>query len=258
MEKEIPNIARAVELIVESFRQGGRLFYVGAGTSGRLGVLDASECPPTFGVEPALVQGIIAGGDRSLRYPSEDAEDNRDRGAQDLRERGVSAGDAVVAISASGRTPYCIGALDEALKAGARRIALVCNEDSALSKRAEVTICPLVGPEVLSGSTRMKAGTAHKMVLNMLSTVSMIKLGKVYTNLMVDLSVSNIKLRDRARRIVAQAAGCSAEEATAALENAGYNVKTAIVMVLARCGRSEAEARLASAKGFVRDAINIG
>ncbi|HHW10253.1 MAG TPA: N-acetylmuramic acid 6-phosphate etherase [Firmicutes bacterium] len=253
--REIPQIARAVEMIVPRLRRGGRLFYVGAGTSGRLGVLDASECPPTFGVDWQLVQGLIAGGEEALRYSIEGAEDDEAAGASDLEERQCGAEDVVMAISASGRTPYCLGALRYAATVGAGRIALVCNQSTPMHQLAEVTIAPLVGPEVLSGSTRMKAGTAQKLVLNMISTTTMIKLGKVYSNLMVDMVPSNSKLTDRAARIVMAATGCDRKAVEAALAGAGGETKTAIVMLLAGCTPEEARRRLAASGGFVRAAV---
>lgn len=257
VSKELPKIAQVVDAIIAAFEQGKRLIYVGAGTSGRLGVLDASECPPTFGVSPQQVDGIIAGGDVALRCSSEDSEDDTEQGAKDLRERGVGAGDVVVGIAASGRTPYVIGALEEAARLGARHMALVCNPDSPMARVAEVTICPVVGPEVLMGSTRMKAGTAQKMVLNMLSTVSMIKSGKAYGNLMVDLSPSNGKLVDRAIRIIELATGCDSETAARALSEATNQAKVAIVMIEANCPVDTARKLLDQANGFVRQAIRL-
>jgi len=255
--KELPNIAKVVKAIVAAFAQGGRLIYVGAGTSGRLGVLDASECPPTFGVPPEQVDAIIAGGDTALRHSSEEAEDDAEQGARDLRARGVTAKDVVVGIAASGRTPYVIGALKEAARIGARPMALVCNPNSPMEAVAEVTICPVVGPEVLMGSTRMKAGTAQKMVLNMLSTVSMIKSGKVYGNLMVDLAPTNEKLVARAQRIIQLATGCDAPTAEEVLEASGRRVKVAIVMIETGRSKEEAEALLQRARGFVREALRL-
>lgn len=255
--KELPNIAKVVKAIVAAFAQGGRLIYVGAGTSGRLGVLDASECPPTFGVPPEQVDAIIAGGDTALRHSSEEAEDDAEQGARDLRARGVTAKDVVVGIAASGRTPYVIGALKEAARIGARPMALVCNPNSPMEAVAEVTICPVVGPEVLMGSTRMKAGTAQKMVLNMLSTVSMIKSGKVYGNLMVDLAPTNEKLVARAQRIIQLATGCDAATAEEVLEASGRRVKVAIVMIETGRSKEEAEALLQRARGFVREALRL-
>lgn len=255
VRREIPKIEQAVEMIVEAFSQGGRLFYVGAGTSGRLGVLDASECPPTFGVPPEQVQGIIAGGDGALRRSSEETEDSRQDGEKDVAQAGVGPRDVVVGIAASGRTPYVLGALAEARRRGARTVGLVCNPDSELDDHADVVIAPVVGPEVLMGSTRMKAGTAQKLVLNMLSTTAMIRSGKVYSNLMVDLQATNEKLRVRALRIIHMATGCSPGEAERAFQEAGGRVKPAIVMILAGCSAAEANALLEEAGGFVRLAL---
>ena len=253
--QELPHTAEAIELIFGRFKTGGRLIYVGAGTSGRLGVLDAAECPPTFGVPDTMVQGVIAGGPRALVSSAEAVEDQEEAGSTDLAARGCCETDAVVAISASGRTPYCIGALRYAAQVGAARIALVCNTDSPMSKEAEVTIAPIVGPEVIMGSTRLKAGTAQKMVLNMLSTVSMIKMGKVYGNLMVDLNPTNNKLIDRARRIVMLATGADNSQATRALTACGYDAKVAIVMILTGSTPKRARELLTAANGFVRAAV---
>lgn len=253
--KELPHIAQAVHAISQAFAAGGRLIYVGAGTSGRLGVLDASECPPTFGVSSRQVDGIIAGGDPALRISSEESEDDPNQGALDLSDRGVSAHDVVVGIAASGRTPYVLGALREAKRVGATAVALVCNPGSPMEAEADITICPVVGPEVLMGSTRMKAGSAQKMVLNMLSTVSMIKFGKVYRNLMVDVAPTNHKLVERAKRIVELATGCDGKQAEEALTEAHNRPKVAIVMLEASCSAEEAEKLLDNADGFVRRAI---
>lgn len=253
----IPAIEKAVQLVVASFRKGGRLFYVGAGSSGRIGVLDASECPPTFGVDPDMVQGIIAGGDRALRDSIEGAEDDAAAGAADLQAHGISNKDVVVGIAASGRTPYVIGATEEALKVGATTIALVCNPDSPLGRLADVVIAPIVGPEVLTGSTRMKAGTAQKLVLNMITTTSMIQMGKVYSNLMVDVVASNEKLNHRARRIIKLATGCDDKEAEEAFRLSNGEVKTAIVVVLSGCDAQRARRLLAQADGYVRKALEL-
>ena len=255
VRRELPRIAQAVDLIVERLRRGGRFFYFGAGTSGRLGVLDASEMPPTFGVPPDLVQGFIAGGDAALRRSAEAAEDDAEAGAQTVRRAGVSAADAVVGITASGGAPWVLGAVAEARRRGAATIGLTCNPASPLARAVEVVIAPLVGPEVIAGSSRMKAGTAQKMVLNMLSTATMIRLGKVYGNLMVDVQPSNAKLRRRAVRILQEAAGVDEEMAHRALEATGYEVKPALVMLLAGVDAGEARQRLAAAGGFVRRAI---
>lgn len=230
---EIPNIARAVDGIVERLRAGGRLFYIGAGTSGRLGVLDAAECRPTFNVPAELVQGIIAGGEAALARATEASEDDRTAGVADLTARGFAAGDALVGIAASGRTPYVLGAIEAARETGALTIGISCTPNSELAGVAAVAITPLVGPEVVTGSTRMKAGTATKLVLNMLSTAAMVRLGHVYGNLMVNVQPANEKLRERARRIVSEAAGLDPDEAAAWLERAGNHVRTAIDMALA-------------------------
>jgi N-acetylmuramic acid 6-phosphate etherase len=230
---EIPNIARAVDGIVERLRAGGRLFYIGAGTSGRLGVLDAAECRPTFNVPAELVQGIIAGGEAALPRATEASEDDRTAGVADLTARGFAAGDALVGIAASGRTPYVLGAIEAARETGALTIGISCTPNSELAGVAAVAITPLVGPEVVTGSTRMKAGTATKLVLNMLSTAAMVRLGHVYGNLMVNVQPANEKLRERARRIVSEAAGLDPDEAAAWLERAGNHVRTAIDMALA-------------------------
>jgi N-acetylmuramic acid 6-phosphate etherase len=253
--RELPKITAAVEMIVERLSRGGHLFYVGAGTSGRLGVLDASECPPTFGVSATLVQGVIAGGDRALRVSTEGAEDNADLGVRDLQERDCGPNDVVVAIAASGRTPYCIGALKYARQVGAGSICLVCNPGSPMAQAADITIAPVVGPEVLIGSTRMKAGTAQKLVLNMISTTTMVRLGKVYSNLMVDVAPANVKLVDRAKRIIQLATGADSAAADQVFTVCNGNVKQAIVAYLTGCTPTESEALLGRSGGFVRRAI---
>jgi N-acetylmuramic acid 6-phosphate etherase len=255
VEREIPAIARAVDAIVAAVEKGGRLFYIGAGTSGRLGVLDASEIPPTFSAAPGMVQGIIAGGETALSRATETTEDDPAIGAGDLRAHGFTAGDVLVGIAASGRTPYVLGAVAAARKMGATTIGISCTPQSELARAADIAITPLVGPEVIAGSTRMKAGTAQKLVLNMLSTAACVRLGYVYGNLMVNVQPKNRKLRDRARRIIAQTAGVSYEHAGELLEQAGSNVRTAIVMARAAIGREEAERRLAAAGGRVSKAI---
>ncbi|HWR50150.1 MAG TPA: N-acetylmuramic acid 6-phosphate etherase [Bryobacteraceae bacterium] len=252
---EIPNIARAVDAIVERLERGGRLFYIGAGTSGRLGVLDASECPPTFSVPPELVQGIIAGGERALSHATEASEDDPDLGAHDLLEHGFTGADALAGIAASGRTPYVLGAIAKARELGAITIGISCTPDSELSRAVEIAIEPLPGPEIVTGSTRMKAGTATKLVLNMLSTGAMIRLGHVYGNLMVNVQPKNFKLRERARRIVAAAAQIDLDAAAKVLDAAGGTVKVAIVMARLKVGREEAERRLNSAGGRVSKAL---
>jgi len=250
----LPEIARAVDRVVEAFRAGGRLIYMGAGTSGRLGVLDASECPPTFGVPEGMVIGLIAGGDRALRYPVEGAEDSRDEGRQDLERVALTASDVVVGIAVSGRTPYVIGGLEFARAVGATTVALSCNPDSAIARMADIAISPVVGPEALTGSTRLKSGTAQKLVLNMLTTAAMVRIGKSYQNLMVDLSVSNEKLAARAIRILVEVSGCSADDAERYLAASDNNVKLAILMALTGLDRAAAEAALDQAGGFLRRA----
>ena len=232
VERVLPDIARAVDLITSKITEGGRLFYIGAGTSGRLGVLDASECPPTFGVSPHLVQGIIAGGVRALVNSLEGAEDNRERAISDLEERNFSSGDVLVGIAASGRTPYVLSGLEYAKSLGASTIAVSCVEKSEAAALADIALTPVTGAEVITGSTRMKAGTATKMVLNMLTTATMIKLGKVYGNLMVDVRATNDKLKDRARRIVMEATGCSSERAIEALKASDGYAKAAIELIM--------------------------
>lgn len=252
---EIPAIARAVDAVVAALRAGGRLFYIGAGTSGRLGVLDASECPPTFSVPAELVQGIIAGGPAALSSATEASEDDPAAGRRDLLARGFRAGDVLVGIAASGRTPYVLGAIDEARRLGAVTVGISCTPDSELARAAALAITPLTGPEVLAGSTRMKAGTAQKLVLNMLTTATFIRLGYVYGNLMVNVQPRNAKLADRARRIVAEAAGVSHEHAAELLAAAGNSVRVAILMGRGSAGREEAERRLAAAGGRISEAL---
>ena len=251
---ELPHIAQAVDAIAGRFAQGGRLFYIGAGTSGRLGVLDASECPPTFSVPQSLFQGIIAGGDSALRNSSEGSEDSPEQGAADLVFHGLTAQDALIGIAASGRTPYVLGALAHARKIGALTIALACVPDSAIAAAADIAIAPVTGPEVLTGSTRLKAGTATKLVLNMISTGVMIRSGAVYGNLMVNVQTTNAKLIDRAQRIIAAATGVDQPSAAHLLAEAG-DVKTAIVMQKLSLDRSAAEAKLKSAQGDLAAAL---
>ncbi len=253
--REIPWITQAVDILVESFRAGGRLFYVGAGTSGRLGVLDASECPPTYGTDPEMVQGIIAGGYEALVRSQEGAEDRYDDGVRDIKERGVTAKDVVCGIAASRRTPYVIGAVEYARSIGAKTLYVTCNPRSEMDLDVDVAICPVVGPEVVMGSTRMKAGTATKLVLNMLTTASMIRLGKVYGNMMVDLQMTSKKLEERSKRTVMMVTGVSYEEAEDYLARAGGVVKTALVMILAGVSAEEANQRLRQNDGFVRRAL---
>ncbi len=255
---EISSIAKAVDAIVEAVQGGGRLFYIGAGSSGRLGVLDAAECPPTFNVPAALVQGIIAGGEQALAHATEASEDDPAEGERDLTARGFRPQDVLVGIAASGRTPYVLGAVAAARKSGARTVGISCTPDSELAHAVDIAITPLTGAEIVAGSTRMKAGTATKLVLNMISTAVMIKLGHVYGNLMVNVQPKNVKLRNRARRIVAHAAGVLLDDATGLLDASGGNVKTAIVMGRLGIDRSEAERRLASAGGTVSEALRNG
>ena len=253
VEAESASIAQGIGLITETFRRGGRLFYIGAGTSGRLGVLDASECPPTFSASPSLVQGIIAGGDQALRRSVEDAEDKPDAGAQALRDHGITDLDVVVGIASSGRTPYVHGALEEAHRIGAKTIFLCCTPPAdKLKPFVDVFIAPIVGPEIITGSTRLKAGTATKLVLNMLTTVSMIQIGKVHNNLMVDIQASNAKLVDRGARIVMEVTGTDYATAQGALERADGSAKTAIIMLVNGVNRRKAIALLEKNSGFLR------
>jgi len=254
VERELPHIALAVDSIVSRLEKGGHLFYVGAGTSGRLGVLDASECPPTFNTPPDLVQGLIAGGDGALRRSIEKAEDDPEQGKQDLVAHNFSPADVLVGIAASGRTPYVLGAVAYARSLGALSVGLSCTPGSELARAAEIAITPAPGPEIVTGSTRLRAGTATKLVLNMLSTGAMIRLGYVYGNLMVNVQPTNEKLIDRARRIIAAIAGVSYDEASRLLSMAG-SVRTAIVMHKRNLTRAEAEAKLAASHGRLRAAL---
>jgi N-acetylmuramic acid 6-phosphate etherase len=264
VRKEAPSISKAVELVVESLKSGGRLIYIGAGTSGRLGVLDAAECTPTFGVNPSTVQGIIAGGDRAVFKSQEGVEDNYEAGKDAMRRKRVREKDVVCGIAASLRTPYVIAAVKEAKQLGAKTIYITTNPRSVLNKpefrelrkSIDVAICPSVGPEVIMGSTRMKSGTAQKLVLNMITTTAMIRLGKVYKNMMVDLKMNSKKLEERAKRVLMIATGISYEKATKALSNANGHVKTAIVMIKSNVSAKQARARLKRAGGFIRIAIN--
>jgi N-acetylmuramic acid 6-phosphate etherase len=255
VSREIPKIARAVDLIVERLRTGGRLIYVGAGTSGRLGVLDATECPPTFGTPRTLVQGIIAGGRRALVRSIEGAEDDAAAAKAALKKKRLSARDVVVGIMASRRTPYAVGGLEYGRKVGAATIAVTANPGGGARLRCDVVIAPRVGPEVLTGSTRLKAGTAQKLVLNMLTTASMIRLGKVYENLMVDLKTASRKLEERTKRVFMHATGATYKDTGRWLKRAGGSLKVAIVMRRAGVSRAEAERRLKEAQGWVREAI---
>jgi N-acetylmuramic acid 6-phosphate etherase len=253
----LPEVARAVDGIVERLDKGGRLFYVGTGTSGRLGVLDAAECPPTFGVSPELVQGIIAGGYDACSRAVEASEDDAEAGAVDLRARGFAKQDALVGIAASGRTPYTVGAVEHARRLGAFTIALTCVPDSSITRAAEVSIVPLVGPEVIAGSTRLKAGTSQKLVLNMISTAAMIKLGYVTGNRMTNVQTRNVKLHARALRILQSEAGLEEEHARRVLAEAGGDLPLALVM--SKTGRSPAEAKraLQETRGVVAHAITL-
>ncbi|CAM4129169.1 N-acetylmuramic acid 6-phosphate etherase [Vibrio neonatus] len=252
IQKELPQIAKAVDAICQAFTQGGRLIYVGAGTSGRLGVLDASECPPTFSVDKEMVVGVIAGGKQAMFEAQEGAEDSFTLGEQDLTELNLTAQDVVVGIAASGRTPYVIGCLKYANAIHATSVSISCNPDSEIASNAQIAISPIVGPEILTGSTRLKAGTAQKLVLNMLSTASMVKIGKAYQNLMVDVKPTNKKLVARAIRIVMQATECSESRAEEVLKEAQMNVKLAIMMQLTGQEKAQAEALLNKQKGFIR------
>ena len=255
VETVLPQIAQSIDIIYEKIRSGGRLFYAGAGTSGRLGVLDAAECPPTYGVDPGLVVGLIAGGPSAFLKAIEGAEDSAELGKQDLIDRQFSDKDALVGIAASGRTPYVIGAMDYARSVGAPVIALVCTHNSEMSRHADVTIDPVPGPEVVTGSSRMKSGTCQKLVLNMLSTCVMIKSGKVYGNLMVDVQATNQKLVRRAISIVCEATGETEEKAKAALDQCGFSCKTAIVMLLLGLDAAAAKAALDKADGRIAQAV---
>ncbi len=255
IEKCLPQIAQAVECIVAAFQQGGRLVYIGAGTSGRLGVLDASECPPTFGVSPEMVKGIIAGGERALRHPIEGAEDSKAQAVVDLQTIQFSSKDVLVGIAASGRTPYVIGALEYAKSLGSVTVSIASNPNSAMANIVDIAIDTVVGPEVLTGSSRLKSGTAQKLVLNMLTTASMILMGKCYQNLMVDVQASNEKLKARAIRIVMQATDCDKALAEETLKQADQNAKLAIMMILSGLDRAQAEALLEKHQGKLQFAL---
>lgn len=255
IEKCLPQIAQAVECIVAAFQQGGRLVYIGAGTSGRLGVLDASECPPTFGVSPEMVKGIIAGGERALRHPIEGAEDSKEQAVIDLQTIQFSSKDVLVGIAASGRTPYVIGALEYAKSLGSATVSIASNPNSAMANIVDIAIDTVVGPEVLTGSSRLKSGTAQKLVLNMLTTASMILMGKCYQNLMVDVQASNEKLKARAIRIVMQATDCDKALAEETLKLADQNAKLAIMMILSGLDRAQAEALLEKHQGKLQLAL---
>ncbi|WP_431223545.1 N-acetylmuramic acid 6-phosphate etherase [Serratia sp. L9] len=255
VEATLPEIAKVVDLVVEAFANGGRLIYCGAGTSGRLGILDASECPPTYGTPRELVIGLIAGGHTAILQAVENAEDNPEMGKQDLRNLDFNARDVLVGIAASGRTPYVLGAMAYARSLGAKVAAISCNQNSEMSKAADIAIEPLVGPEVVTGSSRMKAGTAQKLILNMITTGAMIRSGKVYSNLMVDVEATNAKLVQRQVNIVVEATECSPAEAENALNQCHRHCKTAIVMILGGLTAEEAAAVLNQNKGFIRKAL---
>lgn len=255
IKQAIPNIARAVDAIVFAFKQGGRLIYIGAGTSGRMGIIDAVECLPTFSVPETMIIGIIAGGEKAIQRAVEGAEDNQQTAIDDLKKIEFCSADILVGIAASGRTPYVISALKYANQKGATTVALSCNPNSAIAKEADIEICAAVGAEVLTGSTRMKSGTAQKLILNMLSTASMIRFGKTYENLMVDVNASNEKLYARAIRIVMQATGCNESEASEALDEAANEAKVAILMILTNTKAPQAIKMLATHSGFLREAV---
>lgn len=259
VKQELPYIEQAVERIVQAFKSGGRLFYFGAGTSGRLGVVDASECPPTFGSTPEMVQGFIAGGNGAMFQAQEGAEDKPENGAEEILKNGINTNDVVCGIAASGRTPYVRGVLDEAKKHKIFTILVTTSNREILSElgmNADVMICPNVGPEVITGSTRMKSGTAQKMVLNMLTTAAMVQLGKTYSNVMVDLQLTNNKLKERAKKILMELCGITYDQAEAQLEKSQGHVKTAMLMTLANVDLQTAQAMLEKSNGFIRKALN--
>lgn len=255
VEVELPKIAEAIDGIVKGMHKGGRLIYIGAGTSGRLGILDASECPPTYGVSEELVQGIIAGGQEAIFRAKEGAEDSGELAVEDLKARNLNENDTVVGLAASGRTPYVIGGLEYANEIGALTVAVTCNAGSEVSKAAKISIAPVVGAEVVTGSTRLKSGTAQKLVLNMLSTGVMIKLGKVYGNLMVDVRATNAKLVERAKKIVCEATGVDREEAEQFLIETDFDVKLSIFMILSKLNKDEAKNILDNNNGYIAEAL---
>lgn len=255
VEAELNNVAKSIDKIVDSFKNGGRLIYIGAGTSGRLGILDASECPPTYGTSPEMVIGIIAGGEKAILKAVENAEDNEELCVEDLKKINFNKKDVLVGIAASGRTPYVMGGLKYANNLGATTVGISCNPDSIIAKTASIAISPIVGPEVVTGSSRMKAGTAQKLILNMLTTGSMIKMGKVYSNLMVDVEATNLKLVERQGKIVIDATGCSKEEAEVALSKCDRHCKTAIFMILSGKNVEEAKEILKRNEGYIRKAL---
>jgi N-acetylmuramic acid 6-phosphate etherase len=256
VEQELPYIEQAVEIIVDAFKKGGRLLYFGAGTSGRLGVVDASECPPTFGTPYGMIEGFIAGGKEAMFRAQEGAEDHEENGAKDIMKANVTSIDVVCGIAASRRTPYVVGAVKKAKELGAKTLFVTTNPRKDFNiKEVDVAICPYIGPEVIMGSTRMKSGTAQKLVLNMLTTASMIRMGKVYENMMIDLQMTNKKLVERSKKIVMTITGLNYDEATEYLKKAKGHVKTALVMIKANVDYDEAQRRLKKADGFVRLAI---
>lgn len=255
VEKELVKIAEAIDGIVSGIQKGGRLIYIGAGTSGRLGILDASECPPTYGVSEELVQGIIAGGTEAIFRAKEGAEDSKELAIEDLKSKNITENDTIVGLAASGRTPYVIGGLEYANKIGALTVSITCNANSEVAKVSKVSIAPVVGAEVVTGSTRMKAGTAQKLVLNMLSTGTMIKLGKVYGNLMVDVRATNEKLVERAKKIVCEATGVDREVSEKVLKETNYDVKLSILMILTGLDINEAKEKLSQNKGYIAKAM---
>ncbi|MBZ9685827.1 N-acetylmuramic acid 6-phosphate etherase [Clostridium estertheticum] len=255
VEVELPKIAEAIDCITLRMNKGGRLIYIGAGTSGRLGILDASECPPTFGISEEIVQGIIAGGTEAIFRAKEGAEDSKELAVKDLKDKNITENDTIVGLAASGRTPYVIGGLEYANEIGALTISVTCNANSQVSKTAKISIAPVVGAEVVTGSTRLKSGTAQKLVLNMLSTGAMIKLGKVYGNLMVDVKSTNEKLTQRAKLIVCEATGIDIEEATEVLNETDFDVKLAIFMILSKLNKKEAKITLDQNNGYIAKAL---
>ncbi|PQQ40453.1 N-acetylmuramic acid 6-phosphate etherase [Photorhabdus luminescens] len=256
VEQTLPKIAETVDKIAEAFRQGGRLIYIGAGTSGRLGILDASECPPTYGAKPEQVVGLIAGGHQAILSAVENAEDNQQLGVNDLQALNFNAKDVLVGIAASGRTPYVLGAMAYAKSVGATVACISCNPESPMTQAADIAITPIVGPEIVTGSSRMKAGTAQKLILNMLTTGAMIRIGKVYSNLMVDVEATNAKLVERQKNIVMAATECNREQAEQALTECDGHCKTAIVMILAGVSAQQAKALLEKHHGFIRPTIS--
>lgn len=258
IEPQYEMLERVIEITSQVLEEGGRIIYMGAGTSGRIGLLDAVECPPTFGVDYNTVIGLIAGGDNAFVKAVEGAEDSPELGAEDLKKIGLSEKDVVIGLAASGRTPYVIGGLKYAKEAGARYCAVVCNKDSEISRICPLTIEAESGAEVLTGSTRLKAGTTTKLILNMISTISMIRIGKIYKNYMVDVKMSNEKLIARGTNIVSAVTGCSREEAKKALAESDGGVRTAIVMILLGCGKEEAESALKTVNGRIQNLVKEG